>query len=481
MIFARAVEKLCSFVAMNRKLLTAISCIVLLTIQACKKDSFITSGDARLFTSADTLKFDTVFTTTGSVTQSFKIINDNNQRLRLDRVKLMGGTASAYKLNIDGTAAPEVTNIEIAANDSIYVFVSVTINPSAANLPFIVSDSILINYNGRSRYVQLQAFGQNANFLRNQVITGNVTWSNTKPYVILGSLRIDTTARLTIPAGTRIYAHADAPLLVDGTLITSGAKNNEVVFAGDRLDPDYKDLPAGWPGIYFRGTSKDNVLNYTVVKNAYQAVVVDKPSINISPKLKMSQCIIDNAYDAGLLCINTRIVAENSLVSNCGSNVALLYGGNYVLTHCTVATYSNNYITHKNPVLLANNFLVQGATTLTSNMSATFTNCIFWGDFGLVDNEVSVSKQGANSFTVAFNNCLYKAQTDPASATFTNSVKNLNPSFDSVDVSRRYYDFRISNPAAPGINKGIATGLLRDLDNKNRSVGLPDMGAYERQ
>jgi hypothetical protein len=481
MIIVRAVEKLCSFVAMNRKLLTAISCIVLLAIQACKKDSFITSGDARLFTSADTLKYDTVFTTTGSVTQSFKIINDNNQRLRLDRVKLMGGAASAYKLNIDGTAAPEVTNIEIAANDSIYVFVSVIINPNAANLPFIVSDSILINYNGRSRYVQLQAFGQNAIFLRNQVITGNVTWSNAKPYVILGSLRVDTTARLTIPAGTRIYAHADAPLLVDGTLITNGTKNNEVVFAGDRLDPDYKDLPAGWPGIYFRGTSKDNVLNYAVVKNAYQAVVVDKPSINANPKLRMSQCIIDNAYDAGLLCINTSLVADNSLVSNCGSNVALLFGGNYTLTHCTVATYSNNYITHKNPVLLANNFLVQGATILTSNMSAAFTNCIFWGDFGLVDNEVSVTKQGANSFTVAFNNCLYKAQTDPASATFVNSPKNQNPSFDSVDVSRRYYDFRISNPAAPGINKGIATGLLKDLDNKNRNVGLPDIGAYEKQ
>ncbi len=481
MIFARAVEKLCSFVAMNRKLLIALIGMLLIAVQACKKDSFITSADARLFTSADTLKFDTVFTTTGSVTQSFKIINDNNQRLRLNRVKLMGGAASAYKLNIDGTAAPEVSNIEVAANDSIYVFVSVIINPNAANLPFIVSDSILINYNGNSRYVQLQAFGQNANFLRNQVITGNTTWSNAKPYVILGSLRIDTTASLTIPAGTRIYAHADAPLLVDGTLIANGTKNNEVVFAGDRLDPDYKDLPAGWPGIYFRGTSKDNVLNYAVVKNAYQAVVVDKPSVNASPKLKISQCIIDNAYDAGLLCINTSLVADNSLISNCGSNVALLFGGNYTLTHCTVATYSNNYITHKNPVLLANNFLTQGTTTLTSNMTAAFTNCIFWGDFGLVDNEVSVTKQGANSFIVAFNNCLYKAQTDPASATFTNSIKNLNPSFDSIDANRRYYDFRISNPAAPGINKGIATGLLKDLDNKNRNMGLPDMGAYERQ
>jgi hypothetical protein len=32
----------------------------------------------------------------------------------------------------------EVSDIEIAADDSIYVFVTVNINPNAANLPFVV-------------------------------------------------------------------------------------------------------------------------------------------------------------------------------------------------------------------------------------------------------------------------------------------------------------------------------------------------------
>ena len=116
-------------------------------LSSCKKDSFITSAQARLTISADSLKYDTVFTTTGSITKSFKIINENSQKLRLSKVKLMGGTASAYKININGNAATELNNIEIDANDSIYVFASVAINPNAANQPFIVSDSILINYN----------------------------------------------------------------------------------------------------------------------------------------------------------------------------------------------------------------------------------------------------------------------------------------------------------------------------------------------
>ena len=255
----------------------AACCLLLITncflISSCKKDSFITNASARINISSDTLKYDTVFTTTGSVTKSFKIINENNQKIRLSKVKLMGGTASAYKMNIDGIATTETNDLVIEANDSIYVFVSVTINPNAANLAFIVTDSILISYNGNSRYVQLQAFGQNANFLRNRVITANTVWTNNLPYVILGSLRVDTTASLTIQPGCRIYAHANAPCIIDGTLIINGTKTDSVIFTGDRLDPGYSNLPASWPGIYFRGNSKNNVLRFAVIKNAYQAVI----------------------------------------------------------------------------------------------------------------------------------------------------------------------------------------------------------------
>ena len=73
----------------------------------------------------------------------------------------------------------EVDNIEINANDSIYVFVQVNVNPTAANLPFILRDSILISYNGNQKFVQLQAYGQNAVFLNTVKLTGNVTWNNT--------------------------------------------------------------------------------------------------------------------------------------------------------------------------------------------------------------------------------------------------------------------------------------------------------------
>lgn len=451
-------------------------------LASCKKDSFISSADALLRISTDTLKYDTVFTTTGSVTKSFKIINENNQKLRLDKVKLMGGTVSSFKMNVDGAATTEANNLVIDANDSMYVFVSVTINPNATNLPFIVSDSILVSYNGNDRFVQLQAYGQNANFLSNRVITGNVVWTNNLPYVILGSIRIDTTASLTIQSGCRIYSHADAPFIVDGRLIVNGTKAGNVLFTGDRLDDPYKDLPASWPGIYFRGSSRDNVMTFAVVKNAYQAIVAEKPSINANPKLILHQCVVDNAYDVGVFCVNSSLQADNSLVSNCGSNIVLSYGGIYNFTHCTVAAFSNDYLNHKNPVLTVNNFSTLTGTILTADLNAVFRNNIFWGDEGIVTNEVLVNKQGTTPFNVLFEKNIYRVAADPANSTLTGNLKNQNPLFDSIDVNKRIFDFRTANnTAAPGINAGVATGYLKDLDDRNRNVGLPDLGCYEKQ
>ncbi len=446
---------------------------------SCKKDSFITGKDARLETSADSLKFDTVFTVTGSITKSFKILNNNDQKLLLSKIKLSGGPLSSYKMNVNGVATAEANNIEIAGNDSIYVFVTITVNPTTANLPFILSDSIAINYNGLTRFIQLEAFGQNAVFIRNGLVNGNVTFTNNLPYVIIGGLQITNGASLTINAGTKIYCHADAPILVDGQLVCNGTFTQPVIFNGDRLDDPYKNFPASWPGIYFRATSKDNLLQFTSIKNAFQAVVVLQPSVNTNPKLILKQSIIDNAFDAGLLCNNSNVLAENCLFSNNGKSVYIEKGGVYSFTHCTVAAYSNNFVLHQKPAVY---FSDADATNQTATLTATMRNCIIYGDGGFIENELQTKKTGSNSFTVNIDHCLYRATTDPANTVITQSIKNIDPAFDSVDVTHRFYDFRITkNALAPGINKGVNTALLKDLDDKNRNIGIPDIGAYEKQ
>ncbi|HMO61325.1 MAG TPA: hypothetical protein PKC39_00780 [Ferruginibacter sp.] len=456
-------------------------CSIGMLFCSCKKDSFITSPDARLVLSADTLKYDTVFASIGSITQAFKINNANNRKLLINTVKLMGGAASEYNINVNGIAARQVNDIEVAANDSIYVFVTVNINPTAAALPFIVRDSIEITYNGNTRYVQLEAFGQNAHFLRNKVIESNTTWVNDLPYVILGGIQIDTGITLTINPGCKIYCNASAPVLVDGTLIVNGTFEEPVTFTGDRLDDYYRDFPASWPGIYFRQTSKNNVVQFATVKNAYQALAVQGAPDNLNPKLILAQSVIDNAYDAGIICVNTTVYAENNLISNCGNNINILLGGAYAFTHCTVASYPT-YIPHQKPVLSATNFAEINGSMVTTGLNATFTNCIFWGEGGIVKNEIDIKRQGSDAFTVQFDHCLYKAETIPANAQFTNSIQNQYPAFDSIDASKRFFDFRTSLAAnAPGVDKGNPiTALSLDLDNRQRTDGKPDIGCYEK-
>ncbi|MEI9944075.1 MAG: choice-of-anchor Q domain-containing protein [Chitinophagaceae bacterium] len=456
--------------------LILLSCLLL--VFSCKKESFITSPDARITVTADSLKYDTVFPTAGSITQVFKIINDNNQKLRISSVKLMGGSSSAYKMNVDGIATPEATNLEIEANDSLYVFVQVNVNPNAANLPFIIRDSIQINYNGNKRLVQLEAWGQNAHFLRNKEVTTNETWPNDLPYVILGYLYVRHNATLTIAKGSRIYVHATAPIVIDGTLQVNGLKDSidRVYFRGDRMDEPYKNYPASWPGLFFTATSKDNMLNYAVIKNAYQSIAAEDPSSNANPKITLNECVIDNSYDAGIIASNSSITARNCLISNCGKNIALIKGGIYQFTHCTVATYSSNFINHKDPVLTVTNY---DASNVTANLTAAFTNCIFWGENGTVENEVVVDKKGSNTFAVNFNAALWKVKTAPANISSTAVINDQNPQFDSINVPNNYYNFRLKN-SSPAIKKGTNVGVTIDLDGNTRPVGQPDLGAFEK-
>jgi len=453
---------------------------VVFLLFSCKKTGFITTPDAFLRTSEDTLHFDTVFTTTGSTTQFFKIFNPNDKKLKLSNVQLMGGTASPFKLNVDGTPGVNFNDIEIDANDSIYAFVTVTINPTLATLPFVVTDSIRITYNGNTKFVQLDALGRNANFMRGRRVTQDTTWTNTMPIVILGGLTIDAGKTLTINKGVKVYLHADAPIYVDGSIRAIGEKydSTRIIFQGDRLDEPYKNFPGSWPGILFRTNSQDNLLQFVTIKNAYQAVVAQNPSFTANPKLTLNECIIDNIYDVAVGGVNSSINARNCQITQSGYNVFLI-GGNYRFDFCTIASYGSSYLQHKNPVVVLSD--VSGTTQLPLN--AAFSNSIIYGEGGTVDDEILFNRKGTQAYTPSFDNTLYKMKNaEPSYASFTgNKIKNVTPQFDSINTSRLIFNFRLKS-TSPAINKAGPTGLPLDLDGKNRLLGtLPDLGAYEKQ
>lgn len=452
--------------------------LLLLLLIACGKDRIITAPDARLQLSTDSLRFDTVFTSAGSTYRFLKIINDNDRKLRLDEIELRGGTASVFKLNVDGQPGTRFTSLELAANDSLYVFVQVNIQPGSGSLPFVVRDSLRIRWNGNTRHVQLEAWGQNAIYLRNKVVSTDETWTAALPYVILGSLQVNTGITLTLQKGTRVYVNGAAPVLVNGTLVANGQKDtaDRVYFAGDRLDEPYRDYPGSWPGIFFGPASQNNQLTYTVLRHAYQALALRDPAPNGQPKLILNECVIDNAFDAGVLALNSSLRARNCQISNCGKNLVLAAGGDYQFTHCTVVSYSNRYILHKEPVLTVSNY----SGSAVNPLNALFRNCLFWGEGGTVNDEVVVQRSGTGAFSVNFDYALWKVQQNPANSIANQVINNQPPLFDSIHTASGYYDFRLKS-GSPALNKGVATGIPTDLDGRPRAAGLPDLGCFERQ
>ena len=52
--------------------------------------------------SKDTIIFDSVFTTIGSITIPFTVINSHSEALLIDEISLEGGSDSQYRINVDG-------------------------------------------------------------------------------------------------------------------------------------------------------------------------------------------------------------------------------------------------------------------------------------------------------------------------------------------------------------------------------------------
>ena len=165
----------------------------------------------------------------------------------------------------------------------------------------------------------------------------------------------------------------------------------------------------------------------------------------------------------------------------------LVKGGDYQFEHCTVASYSNNYITHKDPVLFISNYLTVNNIPQPAPLTALFRNCIFWGEGGFVEysDEVRVLKEGNTSpYSVVFDHVLWKILTnDPATiagVTAAGIINNESPQFDSINVSKNYYDFHLQ-ATSPAIKNGTNTIVAFDLDGSPRPAVSPDLGCYQKQ
>ena len=452
---------------------------------------------ATLHFSTDTITFDTIFASIGSITKTLTVYNRNNFDVK-SNIALLGNSAANFRMNIDGVSGNSQTNIEIPAKDSIFIFLEVTINPSLKTTPYILSDSLVFTTGTKKQDVDVVAWGQDAYFhtanTYGDIINGTDTtrfyyhlldctipWANDKPHVIYGYAVVDPENTLTINEGCNVYLHNNSGILVGnpfleasgGSIKVNGTLGNEVTFQGDRLDPWYKDIPGQWDRIWLMPGSIDNEINYAIIRNANIGIHADTVGNN-NPTVRITNTIIENMSAIGILGQGANISATNTLVSKCGQySVACNIGGTYNFTHCTFANYWD-YSRRSTPSILLKNYYEgsDGNIYVRNLEEANFTNCIIDGN---LSNEVSFQEEEVGAFNYSFDHCLIKI--DPTNDTdneyYENTIINQLPKF----VDNLESNFYLTEDS-PAINAGKnSTEGTFDIEGNPRNN--PDIGAYE--
>jgi hypothetical protein len=467
----------------------------LFLISQCRPDaSSDTDGNLRF--STDTVTFDTVFTTIGSTTLNFKIYNRGKGPLRIRSISLAGGTNSFFRLNVDGVSAQEVSDVEVPPDDSLFVFVAVTIDPLNENNPLVVKDSVVFNVNGSLSDVKLIAYGQDVHLINGEILCTQ-EWTGDKPYLIYNSMAVDTGCTLTIDAGTSVYFHNNSSLIVWGRLLVNGTAEKPVLFRNDRLEHFYDVVAGQWGTIYIDPISTGNVINYAVIRNAIAGIQIGYPSDYHVPELTLSNSIIENVSFTGIYAFGASLLCYNTVIADCaGSATALLRGGNYRFLHCTVSNNGVLGASRKEPsVILSNVFYNPEAdesgnyvyVRRTGDMErAEFINCILYGN---VVHEFQFVHTASNLFSYRFDHCLVKASEDSMDTGdtehFNALIFNTYPEF--VNDSDRYHTDYSLDTLSPAQNAGdpslleLYPFLGSDRDGNPRNTdGKPDLGAYER-
>jgi hypothetical protein len=454
---------------------------------SCRKDKLLTDGSAKLSFAADTLTFDTVFTTLGSTTEFIRVYNKNNGKVNIDEIRLGGGSQSPFRLNVDGVPGSVANDVELNGKDSMYIFVAVTIDPTNQKNPIFFIDSIMFQTNGNLQKVYLIAWGQDAHFFISEEICTQ-TWTNDKPYVILNSMAIDSGCTLTINPGCKIYFGGNSSLYVyaTGKIIVNGTQTDSVNFRNVRLEKFYQDKAGQWGGIFLLRGSTGNQFNYAEISNStYGLQLGNSIDTNVNnytfanrSEATIKNCIIRSSLRNGIFCFYSELNAENCLIYEAGDNMAVFgMGGKYTFTHCTFANYGSNYLEHKKASLLLSNVFYNQLTNTAHirDIDAQFTNCIIYGS---IDEEIdtSIADPATSTYSYKFKNCLLKTERNINNTTyFENCKKNEDPQFkDRADD-----DYRITD-TSPCRDAGIVTSVTTDLDGFARD-GTPDMGCYEYQ
>ncbi|MBU8883254.1 hypothetical protein KSK37_09175 [Kaistella sp. DKR-2] len=460
---------------MNKfKLIFAFSFWCLLTAVACNRDDISFESPSQLLRfSADTVFCDTVYNQVRSETYAVKIYNDEDKDVMIPKISLEKGATSLYRINVDGKAGTDFTNIPLRKNDSLYVFVEIA--PVANATEAIAEDRIQFQTPAGNQHVTLFSVVQDAEFFiqsasNPNVLNTNTNWTNEKAKIIFGDLTLEDGKTLDIQKGTKVYFHKNSGLKIskNATLNVMGDLGQEVVFRGDRNDTRYDTIPKNWNGIQFETGSKLN-MNYAKVMGGTRGLEMTETDAQIK------NTIIHTHQEYGIFAVKSNINASNLVMNNCGeADLGIFKGGTYNITHSTLANYWDFNSALPGLGIYATNEYQNGTAVENGPLTLKVNNSIIYGS---AENMVELKPISGQTFTTEFNYSLLKYG-GKASYAITNSVKNEDPKFVNYFTQKMNLRVKDDSPAKQKGNPAVAALFPLDIVKVSRTSS-PTIGAYQ--
>lgn len=415
-------------------------------VTGCISDGVTTSASAQPEFSADTVNLGKVWAGETTPTAMVRIYNRNSEGIILSRVGVASVTDGEVRLNLDGTPGKSFENVEIRANDSIYLL--------AEALPTDGFEAkIEVSANGKTHYIPVTADPITPEELNDLTISSPLTLVGDKAYRIGGNLTVSAGATLTIEAGASLYFRDGAGITVEGTLLASGTPEKPVTMRGDRLGmvvPSVSfDVMAGqWKGVSFTPAegAEPSSLEGVAIVNTQAGLILGEGA-----ELTLTNCRISNSQDCAVSATGANLKAVGCEISNAAASLVSLSGGKAELDRCTLANY---YLF---------TFPSGAAVTLADNAAVSVVESIIFGN----GPELSASKPLPAD--VKFVKCLFGAKGSD-DANFINCIWESDPQF-KLDLEKYEMDFRLGADS-PALGK--ASGSRTDIYGKIGSA----LGAY---
>ncbi len=492
--------------------------VLIIALSSCRTDFETVASSGKLKFSRDTVYLDTVFSNISSSTYTLKVYNESNDDITIPKIELGKGLSSKYRMTVDGMSTNQgklFKDIVLLAKDSMFIFIETTANVNDASpTDFLYTDQILFDSSSNEQKVELVTLIQDAVFLypekfndgtfesltlggeeiygftldENDPIHGNeLVFTNQKPYVIYGFAGVPSGKTVTFNPGARVHFHTESGIIVangasinvNGTSSATDKLENEIIFEGDRLEPEFSDLPGQWGAIWLTTGSGNNKINHLTIKNATIGLYIQN---NDETTVEIKNTQIYNCSNYGILAQTAIIEGGNLVINNAGkSSLACTYGGDYKFTHCT---FNNNWNSATQLAVLINNYEIGSIPEVKDLTQATFNNCIIYGSYS---NELILNKRNEAVFEYQFNNCLlkfnntsnsftnnpeYQFTTDPAH--YSNIILNKDPKFFDISLNK----FNIDETSSAFEKGNSLFTIPSDITGNNRT-SPPDLGAYQ--